>query len=51
MCNFRKDGRHAYVNFRPALAKINSAWEDAEEFERYLDICADEAAQYKTNVN
>ncbi|KAI8352472.1 S-adenosyl-L-methionine-dependent methyltransferase [Choanephora cucurbitarum] len=45
------DYKHAYANVRPAVATTTPEWEDAEVFNRYLDSCGAEAAQYKTCVN
>lgn len=43
--------KHAYRNARPVLAKSCFEWEDLAEFERHLDRCIVEAAEFKTNLN
>ncbi|KAL9549033.1 hypothetical protein MBANPS3_005397 [Mucor bainieri] len=45
------DYKHAYLNIRPAMARSNPEWEDAQVYVKYIDACGEEAEANKTCVN
>jgi hypothetical protein len=47
----REDFRHGFKNIRPVFAKMNTEYEDSEEYDRFLDLCAAEGAANKTDMN
>lgn len=41
------DYKHAYLNLKPVMSKVNPAWENGDDYEAHINKCGEEAKASK----